>query len=212
MGPLRCLCVAVTASLLLASAWSAPPARAAVDPVGVWPLQPRPELIEGFAPPDDPWGSGHRGVDLLGTPGQAVHAAVEGWVTYAGMIAGRGVVVVSHGETRTTYEPVVASVPVGTFVERGQQVGSLAGTGSHCLPRSCLHWGWLRATTYLNPLDLIGSGSVRLLPLWRSEPAGVSVRRAVPSAVLPYEPWLLPYAVILSRLFALTGRSPPTSR
>jgi hypothetical protein len=36
------------------------------DPVGEWPLRPQPEVVAGFDPPDDPWGAGHRGVDLLG--------------------------------------------------------------------------------------------------------------------------------------------------
>ena len=89
------------------------------DPVGVWPLRPEPEVVEGFDPPDDPWGAGHRGVDLLGAPGQQVHAALPGRVSFAGMLAGRGVVVVDHGDTRTTYEPVAAGVAVGDAVAAG---------------------------------------------------------------------------------------------
>jgi murein DD-endopeptidase MepM/ murein hydrolase activator NlpD len=155
------------------------------DPVGEWPLRPEPEVVEGFDPPDDPWGSGHRGVDLLGTPGQQVHAALPGRVSFAGMLAGRGVVVVDHGDTRTTYEPVAATVSVGAAVPAGAPIGRLTLVGSHCFPRACLHWGWLRGETYLDPLDLIGAGPVRLLPLWRPDP----VARA-PS----WSPQPLPYA------------------
>jgi len=36
------------------------------DPVGVWPLVPEPDVVEGFDPPDSPYGAGHRGVDLAG--------------------------------------------------------------------------------------------------------------------------------------------------
>ena len=36
---------------------------------GVWPLRPRPVVVSGFDPPAAPWGSGHRGVDLLGRAG-----------------------------------------------------------------------------------------------------------------------------------------------
>ena len=71
---------------------------------GVWPLQPTPAVVNGFDAPDSQWGSGHRGVDLAGMPSQVVRAALPGRVAYAGPLAGRGVVVVSHGETRTTYE------------------------------------------------------------------------------------------------------------
>ena len=81
------------------------------------------------------------------------------------MLAGRGVVVVDHGDTRTTYEPVTASVAVGTPVAAGDQVGTLERAGSHCFPRACLHWGWIEGETYLDPLRLVGAGPVRLLPL-----------------------------------------------
>ena len=140
------------------------------DPVGVWPLQPEPEVVRPFDPPDSPYGAGHRGVDLLGHVGQPVLSALPGTVTYAGSLAGRGVVVVDHGATRTTYEPVAASATVGTPVGAGAPVGTLQLAGSHCFPRACLHWGWIEGETYLDPLRLVGAGPVRLLPLWREEP------------------------------------------
>ena len=149
----------------------APRADAEEQPRGEWPLRPQPEVIERFDPPDSPYGAGHRGVDLLGQAGQHVRAALGGTVTYAGMLAGRGVVVVNHGATRTTYEPVTASVTVGTPVAAGSPIGTLELPGSHCFPRACLHWGWIAGETYLDPLRLVGLGPVRLLPLWREEPA-----------------------------------------
>lgn len=146
-------------------------AEPAVDPVGGWPLRPQPAVVRDFDPPATPYGAGHRGVDLLGRPGQSVHAALAGTVTYAGLIAGRGVVVVAHGATRTTYEPVTAAVTVGQPVTLGATLGALELVGSHCFPRACLHWGWIAGETYLDPLRLVGLGPVRLLPLWREEPA-----------------------------------------
>lgn len=147
-------------------------ATADVDPVGSWPLSPEPAVIGDFDPPASPYGAGHRGVDLAGSVGQVVHAALAGRVSYAGRLAGRGVVVVVHGTTRTTYEPVDASVPVGATVAQGAPIGALELPGSHCFPRACLHWGWIEgADTYLDPLRLVGAGPVRLLPLWRDEPA-----------------------------------------
>jgi murein DD-endopeptidase MepM/ murein hydrolase activator NlpD len=140
------------------------------EPVGVWPLQPQPPVVRGFDPPATPYGAGHRGVDLLGSVGQPVLAALPGTVTWAGSLAGRGVVVVDHGTTRTTYEPVAATVPVGATVAAGGPIGTLALAGSHCFPRACLHWGWIRGETYLDPLLIVGAGPVRLLPLWRAEP------------------------------------------
>lgn len=157
-------------ALLLLLALPAASVAGEDDPVGVWPLRPEPEVVARFDPPTSPYGPGHRGVDLLGQGGQSVHVALAGTVTYAGPLAGRGVVVVSHGDTRTTYEPVSAAVSVGEAVDQGAPLGSLQAFGSHCAPRVCLHWGWLRGETYLDPLRLVGAGPIRLLPLWRDEP------------------------------------------
>ena len=184
--------VLTTVLLLLLGA----PAAAADDPSGVWPLDPRPEVVAGFDPPSDPWGSGHRGVDLAGRVGQPVRASLAGTVTWAGPIAGKGVVTVSHGATRTTYEPVAASVSVGDRLRAGDRIGELVVPFSHCFPAACLHWGLLRGETYLDPLSLVGAGPVRLLPLWRAEPVeAVGSTVDLPGAAawsaprLPYAAW-----------------------
>lgn len=153
-------------------------------PVGVWPLQPAPTVVRGFDPPSNPWGSGHRGVDLAGVVGQQVHAALGGVVRFAGQLAGRGVVVVDDGTTRTTYEPVAPSVHLGDAVAQGAVIGALEIAQSHCWPAACVHWGWIRDADdeYLDPLLLVGlGGPVRLLPLWRDRP----VARIGP----PYAGW-----------------------
>ena len=151
--------------VLVLLAGMASPAYAAPDPVGEWPLRPAPDVVAPFDPPDSTWGAGHRGVDLAGAPGQRVRAALAGTVSFAGVIAGRPVLVVDHGATRTTYEPVATSLTEGDAVAVGEVIGTLGLVGSHCYPRACLHWGWLRGTTYLDPLRLVGEGPVRLLPL-----------------------------------------------
>jgi murein DD-endopeptidase MepM/ murein hydrolase activator NlpD len=206
-SPRRLLAALLAPALLGALAASPPAPSSAAEPVpvGVWPLQPTPEVVTGFDPPDVPWGPGHRGVDLLGDPGQAVHAALAGTVTFAGTLAGRGVVVVLHGDTRTTYEPVEATVPVGRQVGRGEAIGRLQAAGSHCPPRACLHWGWLRGPTYLDPLGLVGAAPVRLLPLWRDLPLPAT---GPPETVA----WASPYAAVLLRIEALVARSPPYAR
>jgi murein DD-endopeptidase MepM/ murein hydrolase activator NlpD len=130
-----------------------------------WPLDPPPTVAAGFDPPASPWAAGHRGVDLLGLPGQQVRAALAGTVSFAGALAGRGVVVVDHGSTRTTYEPVEPSVAVGAVVEGGGVIGTLQSGLSHCFPRTCLLWGLLQGELYLDPLTLLGAAPVRLLPL-----------------------------------------------
>jgi len=74
------------------------------------------------------------------------------------------VVVIGHGATRTTYEPVRATVAVGDEVAAGSPIGRLEVSGSHCFPAACLHWGWLRGETYLDPLALVAARPVRLVP------------------------------------------------
>jgi len=158
--------------LLLLTVLAAAPGSARADAPGpaVWPLDPQPTVVAGFDPPTSAWGAGHRGVDLLGSPGQRVRAALAGTVTFAGTLAGRGVVVVDHGATRTTYEPVAPLVPVGAAVVTGAVIGTLQTGLSHCFPRSCLHWGLIRGQEYLDPLSLLGQGPVRLLPLVLASP------------------------------------------
>ena len=100
-----------------------------------------------------------------------MRSALAGTVTYAGMLAGRGVVVVSHGATRTTYEPVTATVGVGQPVAAGGALGAPGAARLALLPARLPALGLdRRATTYLDPLRLVGLGPVRLLPLWRDEP------------------------------------------
>ena len=156
--------VGLLSVVALASDMVSPAAGAMGAQQWVWPLVPTHEVVGAFDPPDEPWLPGHRGVDLAGHPGQAVHAAGTGQVTFAGQVAGLGVIVINHGALRTTYEPVHPTVAVGVAVTAGDVVGRLAAAG-HCLPATCLHWGLLRGDTYLNPLLLVGGGPVRLLPL-----------------------------------------------
>lgn len=135
------------------------PAHAAV-----WPLDPRPAVAAAFAAPEHTWSAGHRGVDLVGRPGQQVRAALTGVVSFSGTIAGRGVVAVDHGGFRTTYEPVAATVTRGAHVSTGAVIGTLQAAQGHCPPRTCLHWGLIEDGTYRDPLSLLGLGPVRLLP------------------------------------------------
>jgi murein DD-endopeptidase MepM/ murein hydrolase activator NlpD len=158
------LSAAAAVLLVVSGPVYADPGTAPAD--GVWPLDPRPEVVSRFDPPETRWGAGHRGVDLAGHVGEPVRAAAPGRVTFAGRLAGRGVVVVDHGGTRITYEPVAASVAVGDSVDAGAVLGRLELFASHCFPRACLHWGLIEgAEHYLDPLTLVGAGPVRLLPL-----------------------------------------------
>lgn len=154
-------------SLLPIPTARAPTIWSTTEPVpstGTWPIDPHP-VVRGFDPPETPWDAAHRGVDLAGRPGQPVRAALAGTVTFAGTIAGRGVVVVDHGGFRTTYEPVVAGISVGDRVDQGGTLGVLEVAGTHCPPQACLHWGLREGDRYRDPLLLVGTVEVRLLPV-----------------------------------------------
>jgi len=70
--------------------------------------------------------------------------------------------------------------------------------GRSGIPRACLHWGWKRGDTYLDPLLLVGGGPIVLLPLWQETPVGPVT---APSA---------PYAVIVARLLARSALARPS--
>lgn len=131
-----------------------------------WPLEPQPEVVRPFDPPDQPWLPGHRGVDLAASVEQAVGTPTGGRVSWSGVIAGRAVVVVTHEDgLRSTFEPVAGAPAVGTVVARGGRIGEVTATAGHCAPQTCLHWGVLRGETYLDPLSFVGRARVILLPL-----------------------------------------------
>lgn len=158
--------VRILALLALLSGGLIQPAPAAVASQWGWPMKYA-QLSVGFDRPPQNWLPGHRGVDLVGKSGDQVLAAGNGVVTFAGLIAGKGVVVIKHGSLRTTYEPVSALVLVGSRVRVGELIGRLAPGQSHCATQStvsCLHWGLLRGEKYLNPLVLVKK-QVRLLPM-----------------------------------------------
>lgn len=169
---------ALTAAPAQAEARSPGPGAAARIAGWAWPLAGLPRVVRGFLLPPEPWLPGHRGVDLRGSPGDAVLASGPGRVSFAGLVAGKPVVVITHaGGLRTTYEPVIAAVSTNNEVSRGSVIGRLSAAGSHCLPAACLHWGLRRGDTYLDPLALVGATQrVRLLPVWgRASPTISSV-------------------------------------
>ncbi|MGW4562592.1 murein hydrolase activator EnvC family protein [Streptomyces sp. NPDC004561] len=167
-------------------AWADPPrpgpapAPGRVPAVGrVWPVGVRPVVLRGWEPPATVYGPGHRGVDLAAAPGSPVRAVAAGRVSFAGRVAGRGVVAVELAGTdlRTTYEPVTPSVHKGDEVGAGEVVGTVGPTGSHCGTAACVHWGLLRGETYLDPLSLLppwllDRGPSRLLPVLTEQRGG----------------------------------------
>ncbi len=175
---IRHLVIALLALSTLAAAAPGAPATAQAEAPSQsaawsWPLLPAPGVVQQFQAPPEPWAAGHRGVDLAAAVGQTVFASGAGRISFSGMVAGRPVLVVQHsaGE-RTTLEPVRGLLPVGATVARGQAIGRVDPTPGHCIPATCVHWGFIRDGSYLDPLTLVGRGPPILLP-----PLGVTASR-----------------------------------
>lgn len=127
-------------------------------------LQPPVEgsVGRGFDPGEHRYAAGHRGVDLVASPGAEVRASAAGVVHFAGMVAGRPSVSLDHGGVRSTYTPVSPSVSKGDVVAAGDVIGILQA--GHC-EEGCLHWGLTDGTDYFDPLKFLRQRIVRLLPM-----------------------------------------------
>lgn len=120
-----------------------------------WPLSPRPAVLRAFDPPDKPWMSGHRGVDLEAThDGVPVASPEAGTVTFVGVVVDRPVITIDHGGgLRSSFEPVESPLAAGDQVARGETIGTLQP--GHCGSLPCIHWGVRRGDIYINPLDFV---------------------------------------------------------
>ncbi|CAN5826366.1 hypothetical protein BH23ACT1_BH23ACT1_06390 [soil metagenome] len=122
-------------------------------------------VVDGYRPPGSPYGPGNRGLDYATVPGQAVGAAADGEVVYAGRIGPSGHVVVLHADGIRTSYSFLDSVGVarGERVSAGQALGS-AG--------QVLHFGARAGDAYIAPGLLLASGppEVHLVPVPLREP------------------------------------------
>ena len=157
MRSLTCLLLATFLTLLM------PPVQAATSepapPVRVLGHGPAPR---GHLKIDPPRRSGRRPSrrGRCRTCGPERADLAGGTVTFAATLAGRGVVVVDHGGVRTTYEPVSASVHVGSSsVAVPASAPSSAPRATASAGLSAL--GLLQGETYLDPLSLVGGGPIR---------------------------------------------------
>jgi murein DD-endopeptidase MepM/ murein hydrolase activator NlpD len=145
--------------LFVAVAWAvlAPaavgPARAAGD--WSWPVVG--PVLRAFDPPDTPFGSGHRGIDIAVSVGSPVRAADAGVVTFAGPVGGRLFLTIDHGaglESRFSFLSALGA-RLGDVVSLGQVVAR-SGTGHAGDVVPNLHFGVLLNDVYVDPLDYLG--------------------------------------------------------
>lgn len=125
----------------------------------VWPVVG--PVIRGFDPPETTYGPGHRGIDIAAPFGTPVRAAQEGRVAFAGWVGGSLYVSIDHPDgVRTTYSWIsAAGVQRGQAVARGEVIGS-SGRGHPGAGPPHLHFGARIGDVYIDPMILLGGGSV----------------------------------------------------
>lgn len=124
-----------------------------------WPVEG--PVVRSFDPPAQPYGAGHRGIDIGAAPGTPVRAAEEGMVAFAGPIGGSLFVSIDHADgIRTTYSWLsTVAVQRGGTVLRGAILGT-TGAGHPGQDPPHLHFGARLGDTYIDPLTLLEPRSV----------------------------------------------------
>lgn len=152
------LAVLLTCPLLLAPTIAA--AAPEDTPSWEWPVS-TPRVVEPYVQPPHPYAAGHRGIDIEGA-GDVVRAPADGVVAFAGMVAGRPVLTIDHGDGWvSTLEPVATGLRPGDVVGSGQEVGTIAA-GGHT-PAGAVHLGARHDGEYVNPLLLLGGVPLAVL-------------------------------------------------
>jgi murein DD-endopeptidase MepM/ murein hydrolase activator NlpD len=150
--------------VLLTGSWSSSvePSGAAIAPAlpfgsWVWPVEG--PVIRGFDPPETPYGTGHRGLDIAVAPGTVIAAPQSGIVSFSGKVGGELFITIDHGGQLSS---------TCSWVSRGQPIGTTgAGHPDSTVPH--LHFGVRLAGVYVDPLDYLAPRGVedliRLVPI-----------------------------------------------
>jgi murein DD-endopeptidase MepM/ murein hydrolase activator NlpD len=146
----------------------ADPGSASATGTWLWPVSG--PVIRAFDPPDDPYGAGHRGIDIAAPFGTPIRAPAAGVVTFAGTVAGNLFLTIDHGGgLESTYSWVSSlNVKRGDPVTTAQVIAT-AGSGHPGSDITHLHMGVKLDDVYVDPLDYLGpvsvTGFIRLAPV-----------------------------------------------
>jgi murein DD-endopeptidase MepM/ murein hydrolase activator NlpD len=140
----------------------------AAEGTWLWPVVG--PITRGFDPPDSPYGSGHRGIDIATDAGTIVIAPAAGTVTFAGPIGGYLFLTIDHGSGLASTYSWVSELLVhkGDAVTEGEQIAR-SGNGHPGDTIPSLHFGVKLNGAYVDPLLYLRAPSVtsfiRLAPL-----------------------------------------------
>ncbi len=170
MAPIRCLVLPLVLALLPAqdsapaSVWHRGPgasmpavAAGALAAQGwAWPVVG--PVIQDFDPPEDPYGAGHRGIDIAASVGTPILAPEAGTVSFAGKVGGQLFITLDHGGgLQSTCSWVSAAlVRKGDVVAGGARIG-LTGQGHPGAVVPHLHFGVRLDGAYLDPLEVLAA-------------------------------------------------------
>ena len=147
------------------------PAAPVADGSWDWPV--RGPVIHAFEPPETPFGSGHRGIDVAVPVGTAVVAPEAGVVAFSGPVGGQLFVTLDHGGGLTSTYSWLSETLVrkGDVVPRGVPIARTGrGHAGESVPH--LHFGVRLDGAYLDPMEFLESPSVsefiRLAPLFEA--------------------------------------------
>jgi murein DD-endopeptidase MepM/ murein hydrolase activator NlpD len=147
--------------ILFVSALFPPPPEA----TWVWPTEGNKEVLRDFQAPLTPWGPGHRGLDLAAT-GDVLLAPVSGRISFSGTVVDRGVVTIATDNGfLVSMEPVTTELSAGTWVNKGDQIGTL--DEGHC-SQLCVHIGLRVDGRYRSPRLELGVGLRSVLLPWEA--------------------------------------------
>lgn len=161
--------LAITIAVVVALVLLPTPAASATTEPGSWAWPVTGPVIAAFDPPDSPYGSGHRGIDIATRVGTAVLAPADGTVTFAGPVGGRRFVTIDHGGGLRSTVSFVEDLRVraGDVVARGDVVAA-SGTGHADETVPHVHLGVRLGDTYVDPLPYLEpvsvSSYIRLAP------------------------------------------------
>ena len=147
-------CIVLPLVLGLAS-----PVAAATDPsptVDRWTWPVVGPVLRPFDPPEDPYGAGHRGIDIGAPVGTPIVAAQDATVTFAGPVGGQLFVTLDHGGGLTSTYSWLSAIEVrrGQAVPQGELIG-LTGAGHPGGAASHLHLGAKLDGSYVDPMSLL---------------------------------------------------------